>query len=717
MKKNNMHITKITALILTALLLLPSFAEAVVSIGTTTTHVNTLSIPHTVPVGQDRLLVVGIAYNKWNGSEVSNITFNGQSFTKAVEQAATSHSGNFRSEIWYLVNPPELTSTITIGSNVPTHTLGVYVSDVIGVDQTAPLGGICWDQGQFRGDVACGIAVQGSEGIVFTDHFQNTSSCGIQATGSATEIMNIQPGVSVAGGSYQMHTGSTTVMSWGQVGECGQPTKVIVAAEFIASQGGSSSGPGKIVQNISYTYDNVGNITQITDTSDTGTAKTVTYTYDDLHRLVSAQTSSASSSPITQTYTYDAIGNILSRTGSGSFSYGAGSANPHAPTTIGGAAHTYDLNGNLLSNGAVSYTWDYNNRLMGSGGTTYAYDHKGLRVQKDARVYPNEHFNTDGTKAVKHIFLHEQVAGILETVGSTTEKQYIHTDHLSGANVATDQGGDVVEVLDYLPYGQERIALSSGFTAQRTFAGTEKDNESGLSYMKARYYDPKSTRFLSQDIVYQNLGVDERTKQVLLDPQLANSYSYARNNPLIMVDETGEFVDIVLDVGFIGFSAYKFTEAIFTGGNIGGEAMNLALDVGGAFVPIATGIGSAKRASNISRMGNAAANTVESASRFNSWLNKGEKNTYVYYGVRDGEKVYAGISRNLQKRALQHGDRFEKLIPISNQPLTRNQARSVEQYLIDSNPSFQNKINSINPNRDIYQSALDYGRNFVNNIE
>jgi hypothetical protein len=46
--------------------------------------------------------------------------------------------------------------------------------------------------------------------------------------------------------------------------------------------------------------------------------------------------------------------------------------------------------------------------------------------------------------------------------------------------------------------------------------------------------------------VFLNLGVDKRTKQVLVDPQQTNSYSYARNNPITMKDPSGEIAFLAL---------------------------------------------------------------------------------------------------------------------------------------------------------------------------
>jgi hypothetical protein len=58
--------------------------------------------------------------------------------------------------------------------------------------------------------------------------------------------------------------------------------------------------------------------------------------------------------------------------------------------------------------------------------------------------------------------------------------------------------------------------------------------------MQARYQNPEVGRFVSQDPIFIT-----SPEQYLVDPQQANSYSYARNNPLILIDSTGEKVELV----------------------------------------------------------------------------------------------------------------------------------------------------------------------------
>lgn len=65
--------------------------------------------------------------------------------------------------------------------------------------------------------------------------------------------------------------------------------------------------------------------------------------------------------------------------------------------------------------------------------------------------------------------------------------------------------------------------------------------------MEARYYNPSIGRFLSQDPVYLAAGFD------LSDPQSMNSYAYARNNPIRLVDPDGQwFMDVVKNVAGYG---------------------------------------------------------------------------------------------------------------------------------------------------------------------
>ncbi len=108
---------------------------------------------------------------------------------------------------------------------------------------------------------------------------------------------------------------------------------------------------------------------------------------------------------------------------------------------------------------------------------------------------------------------------------------YHHTDHLTGSNVDTDDMGNVLQLLDYYPYGDVRLdEQSSSYENDYKFTGKEKDEDTGLYYYEARYYDSGIGRFISLDPWFGDIS----------DPQSLNKYAYVRNNPLKYVDPSGE---------------------------------------------------------------------------------------------------------------------------------------------------------------------------------
>ena len=107
---------------------------------------------------------------------------------------------------------------------------------------------------------------------------------------------------------------------------------------------------------------------------------------------------------------------------------------------------------------------------------------------------------------------------------------YNSNDHLTSASVITNVSGGVVQKLDYLPFGSERVNVkTSGFDTRFTFTDQEKDDESGLMYYGARYYNPVIGRFTSVDPAFDNF----------MEPQSFNKYAYTQNNPLKYIDPTG----------------------------------------------------------------------------------------------------------------------------------------------------------------------------------
>ena len=316
-----------------------------------------------------------------------------------------------------------------------------------------------------------------------------------------------------------------------------------------------------MVQDLSYAYDAVGNIIEISENTSTTSRRTVRYRYDGLDRLVEAERFASSASPVlleTRAYAYSPIGNILAFEGVGYGYGGAGYENPHAPTLIGASTRSYDRNGNLLSDGTFTYTWNYRNQLIRavsvSIDASFAYDHDGNRVAvtletpgapSTARTTysPTRAYRETAGVPTTHVFFGSAAVAVIEGATSTAKTFVLAADHLGSASVALDEQGWPVEFTDYDPFGSIRTnTRTSSFREERKYIGEVYDEATGLSYLNARYYGGSRGVFLSQDPVFWEIA---GSSELLQDPQQLNAYSYARNNPINNLDPSGLFTVIV----------------------------------------------------------------------------------------------------------------------------------------------------------------------------
>ena len=268
-------------------------------------------------------------------------------------------------------------------------------------------------------------------------------------------------------------------------------------------------------------------------------ATTIDYAYDPLGRLVSADYSSGEFFH----YGYDATGNRLSeRTHQGETLYTYDAA--QRLTSAGGVAYTWDANGNLLSDGERTYTYDHADRLSsvvrGVSSVRFAYNGLGARQQT----------TVDGNVT---LYALDQVSGLTQVLsdgataylygqGRTGEEgpagwSYHLADGLGSARQLAGPVGAIARTQSFAPFGALLSATGEGSSAFG-FAG-EQGDPSGLVYLRARYYDPGTGRFLTKDPFPGFASL----------PATLNPYLYVLNNPVNWVDPSGEIIPLLLALG------------------------------------------------------------------------------------------------------------------------------------------------------------------------
>ena len=292
-----------------------------------------------------------------------------------------------------------------------------------------------------------------------------------------------------------------------------------------------------------YTLDKNGNRIKAVENG-----KETSYSYDKLNRLVKETTTRAVTS-----YTYDRVGNRLTKTVDNlKTEYIYNSRNQLTKEVTNGVAtvYTYDKNGSLLkqTNGTDTnlYRYDDYGRLISAkvtkdGKTTtdaYIYDVEGNRLTK----------TTDG-KLTKYIVDSNGLSQVLAELDSSDKviAEYTHGieivsqtrsnithyylfDGNGNVRMLTDSEGAVSDTYDYDAFGT--ATAEAGLTVNPyRYCGEYQDETTGLYYLRARYYDSTTGRFISADSYSGTLS----------DPVSLHKYLYANANPIMNSDPTGYF--------------------------------------------------------------------------------------------------------------------------------------------------------------------------------
>ena len=280
------------------------------------------------------------------------------------------------------------------------------------------------------------------------------------------------------------------------------------------------SGPGNSLQNLSYTWDAVGNLSQRQDLRPTQNL-TENFYYDNLHRLTTV------TGPDAMSIGYDPRGNIVSRTG-----------NVSAGATHTMSWYSYDLPNTISASGSQSSQFFYTpdrarwKQLASYGGTNEETTYIGGLIEKVklGSVTSWKHYIAGGTGTI---------AIYTRKSNGTNELYYLTHDHLGSVDSVTS-ATDTLR-LSFGALGQRRNEDTwsgnptgtdwTGITAtmRHGFTSQEMLDNLNLTHMNGRVYDQVIGQFTSPDPFVDGVA----------STQGWNRYAYVHNNPLSFVDPSG----------------------------------------------------------------------------------------------------------------------------------------------------------------------------------
>jgi RHS repeat-associated protein len=204
------------------------------------------------------------------------------------------------------------------------------------------------------------------------------------------------------------------------------------------------------------------------------------------------------------TYTHDADGNLVTITGSRAFSATVDPQNRMTAMSLNGTSTTYTYDG-------------LENRVKATTGSTvrnYHYDHMGRLL-----------FETDNSGYMTAIYVY--AGAKLVAIKESGSSYFYHYDKLGNTVALTGSTGAIANAYAYLPFGELANSLGTLYNPF-TYVGAYgvMSEGSNIYFMKNRYYDAVSGRFLQKDPLGFGSGD-------------FNSYAYVGSNVVNRIDPFG----------------------------------------------------------------------------------------------------------------------------------------------------------------------------------
>ncbi|MBB5868280.1 RHS repeat-associated protein [Allocatelliglobosispora scoriae] len=326
-----------------------------------------------------------------------------------------------------------------------------------------------------------------------------------------------------------------------------------------------------VVRDVTYTYDNSGNLIKAVDAPPSTAPDTQCYKQDYLSRLVEAWTPASGTcgtptaaglggpAPYWHSFTYDVTGNRRTQvehaiTGDTTTSYtqpAAGAGQPHtltSSTTVGPGGtsnrnYSYDPTGNTLTRPGTTtgtqqnLTWDAEGKLSSltesGASTTYLYAANGDRLLRRDPTTVTLYLGstelrltrTTGALSATRYYQHAGQPTAVRTPGAGV--CWLLADPQGTASIAITASNQQAQIRRQAPFGTPRGSQPPSWPGERGFVGGDQD-PTGLTHLGAREYDPATGRFISADPLL-NIG----------DPQQMHGYAYANNDPVNRSDPSG----------------------------------------------------------------------------------------------------------------------------------------------------------------------------------
>jgi RHS repeat-associated protein len=306
-----------------------------------------------------------------------------------------------------------------------------------------------------------------------------------------------------------------------------------------------------LIASYSYSYDLVGNRSNMTETRPSGSLS-YDYTYDAANRLISE---SIDGTTATRSYSYDRAGNRLTSSylnQTTRYFYNSSDELTQLMTPNNYTqSFEYDEAGNLEYQygilGISNYSYNAKNQLtnINSNGIpiSYAYDHAGHRTKQNVggsvTNYLWDEFSQYGDVILESNASYQYqrdytlANGMLVSQNDSLGSLYFLSDAQGSTRALTDTSGAVSSSYSYDAFGN---LDGTAQTAQTNYlyTGQQFDPATELYSLRARYYDPSLGRFTSRDIWAYNYQ----------NPVELNRYVYTANNPTRYRDPSGYLVDI-----------------------------------------------------------------------------------------------------------------------------------------------------------------------------